>query len=357
MKSHMFFAVLVSALFCAVFAQKRLGTFTTRAHGVRGEVFAINDQILEIRGFYYDGKATSTYFWVSSGPTIRSGTAALVTKGCNDKPLPAYNNATVQIELPNEMRLSQITFLAVWCDAFHVNFGEVQFTSEDVKGVPVATGPSLCGSKGTFPVQRGWNCEELNMNYQVRWQVIGSMLDVELVGKVDRGQYMGFGVSGRDTRTTMLNADVVIAHDEGIPGTAVDYHLSARMPCFDGLGVCPDVGNIRGNGTNNVDRVESSRQNDMLRVQYTRPLVASDAATDKPISVGFSENTYVVWAIGPIIDGLPHFHGGRMAFPRVDVVFMFGREPVDNCATLLSLAPSSIPEVTEPTMEPSLWGI
>lgn len=55
-----------------------------------------------------------------------------------------------------------------------------------------------------FPVEKDWNCEELNEEFQVRWVVDEENLNVELVGRIGPAQYMGFGPSGSDKRTDMI---------------------------------------------------------------------------------------------------------------------------------------------------------
>ncbi len=36
------------------------------AHGVSGEVFAINDKTLRLKNFNYDGQAPTAYFWAGN---------------------------------------------------------------------------------------------------------------------------------------------------------------------------------------------------------------------------------------------------------------------------------------------------
>ena len=58
----------------------------------------------------------------------------------------------------------------------------------------------------------GFNCEPLTEDFHVRWRISGDNLDVELLGRVERGTYMGFGISGLpQTQTLMTGADAVVA--------------------------------------------------------------------------------------------------------------------------------------------------
>ena len=48
-------------------------------------------------------------------------------------------------------------------------------------------------------------------------------------------QYMAFGISGDDTRTFMVGADVVVTWVDGDGPQAVDYYLSGRVQVSDNL--------------------------------------------------------------------------------------------------------------------------
>jgi len=182
----------------------------------------------------------------------------------------------------------------------------------------------------------GFNCESLDDGYQVRWQVDGDSLNIELLGVIFPNQYMGFGRSGQDNVTFMLMSDVTVADisEEG-DVRARDYYLFLRNACNDaGFGVCEDSVAGLGNDVSGVSGIR--RSDDVALIRYTRPLAPSDAVTDfentTPISVAPGVLTYVAWAIGPIdTNGQPLFHS---RFPPGNVAFEFGREPLDNCTAL-----------------------
>ena len=64
--------LLVSLLFhLLVFAtsvggRKYLGSLTRYAHGISGEVFMVNEQMLRILGFEYDGEAPDAHFLIGT---------------------------------------------------------------------------------------------------------------------------------------------------------------------------------------------------------------------------------------------------------------------------------------------------
>lgn len=63
---------LVSLLFhllvlsITVSGRKYLGSLTQHAHGISGEVFMVNEQMLRILGFEYDGEAPDAHFLIGT---------------------------------------------------------------------------------------------------------------------------------------------------------------------------------------------------------------------------------------------------------------------------------------------------
>jgi hypothetical protein len=188
---------------------------------------------------------------------------------------------------------------------------------------------------------QGFNCQPLHEDLQVRWQVNGDSLDIELIGNIDESVYMGFGISGSDIDTKMVGADAVLCDEFEGQFRAVDFYLSAKQPCTNGAGVCAD----QPNGlTNDISLVSGGRDasTGITVVRYTRPLTPSNLganvggqAVDRSISVQPGESTFVVWAIGPVDggSGLPQFHS--IAYPSDDVSIEFGRSVQDNCEPLV----------------------
>ena len=50
----------------SVSGKKYIGSFTNYAHGISGEVFAINEQMLRILDFEFDGDAPDVHFTVGT---------------------------------------------------------------------------------------------------------------------------------------------------------------------------------------------------------------------------------------------------------------------------------------------------
>ena len=213
-----------------------LSSFTTRSHQVAGDLYVISERVLQIRNYVYDGDGPAAYFWIDASATPSSGGRVAADAspgfGCamdiGDTRLPFANGITQNIELPEGTTITDYVggSLSVWCERFAVNFGEALIPSSiSVPAVDDALdcfegedddGEEEDGDGEDIPAiavtPEGFNCEPLNEDYQVRWRISGDNLDVELLGRIETGTYMGFGISGRpQTDTFMIGADAVVA--------------------------------------------------------------------------------------------------------------------------------------------------
>lgn len=204
-----------------------LGALWTNAHLVAGDVYLLSENVLEIRGFTYDGTAPAAYFWADTNPTPSVNGQVLSdgspSNGCaqkvGDPILPAAISITQRVEFPDGLTIRDFLggSFSVWCESFAANFGSIQLPSTlDEAEIPFQ-GPDLECTEGINDVPlivktaESYNCEPLNEDFQVRWKVNGEIIDFELVGMIPDDTYMAFGVSGATDRTFMIGADVVIA--------------------------------------------------------------------------------------------------------------------------------------------------
>lgn len=87
------------------------------------------------------------------------------------------------------------------------------------------------------------NCRELlDSRLQVKWQIEGEYIYIELSGRIQENEYMAFGISGYQGRPQMQGADVVVAFYDNRTRTfrAEDYYMSHLSQCDGKQGVCPD---------------------------------------------------------------------------------------------------------------------
>ncbi|XP_076750805.1 protein Skeletor, isoforms B/C isoform X2 [Xylocopa sonorina] len=108
---------------------KLIGPLEMYAHGIKGDVYAVDDFTIFIKGFCYDGTGPDAFFWVgnSTSPSPQGYIVPYpeVEKGREPKVLKTYNNTDIILKLPDGIRIRDIKWLSVWCRRFTVNFGVV----------------------------------------------------------------------------------------------------------------------------------------------------------------------------------------------------------------------------------------
>ncbi|XP_015594901.1 protein Skeletor, isoforms B/C isoform X2 [Cephus cinctus] len=290
-------------------------------HGVSSEpVVVVDAQTLLIPGFSYDGEAPDAKFWVGPGPSPTPQGIRVPDENGKVVPLRRYDRKTIVLTLPDDLTIHQLGHFGVWCEAFTVDFGHVKIP----QGLNVP--PSL-KMLGVSP-QSKLNCEVLedNLAFEVRWAVAGDSIVIQLVGKLDAGKYMSFGLSPNTERSIMVGGDVVVAwvDKQTLQGYAVDYFLDAKSQCSGGRGSCPDT-RIQEN-TNSVRLLNAAMVNGYSIVTYQRPLKASDELDQRVRTNG---SQAIIWAIGPLNErNEVSFHSDYL---KTTKLIEFGRPPAWNC--------------------------
>ena len=96
----------------------------TLGHGVEGEVKVEGDKIV-VENFSYDGTAPDAFFYVgTSGCPSGAG-----TRLGGDKPLGRHSRQRVELELPNNIRAGELTFVSVVLSMFVSCAGDVTWVS------------------------------------------------------------------------------------------------------------------------------------------------------------------------------------------------------------------------------------
>ncbi|CAL8071837.1 unnamed protein product [Orchesella dallaii] len=158
----------------------------------------------------------------------------------------------------------------------------------------------------------------------------------------DPGNYMSFGLSGESDRSVMLGADAVVGWLDQSTGRGhvTDYYLERKSVCKGNTGSCPDV--QWKEGTNNVRMLSAASVNGFTILTFQRKLGAADIY-DKAILTNGSQP--VIWAVGPIKDGLAHYHFLRN---KDDLYIDFGRSPRWECPE-----PEAEPETSQNSPSPA----
>ncbi|KAL7307222.1 hypothetical protein TKK_0000944 [Trichogramma kaykai] len=102
----------------------RVGSFTSFAHALSGDVYVVDEYTLFVKNFSYDGTAPNAVFWVgNSSMPMPDGTPISYPEhhSRNPSPLGYYKNADILLKLPYNMRVRDIKYLSVWCQRFTDN--------------------------------------------------------------------------------------------------------------------------------------------------------------------------------------------------------------------------------------------
>nr|CAD7590122.1 unnamed protein product [Timema genevievae] len=287
-------------------------------HAVSSEnIVVVDAQTLLIPSFSYDGEAPDAKFWVGRGPKPSSQGVRVADENGKEEPLRRYDRKTIVLTLPGDLTVFDIGHFGVWCEAFAVDFGHIRVPARSLN-VP----PSLhmLGSK--------LNCEVLwdDLALEVRWAVAGDSVVMQLVSKLEDGEYMSFGLSGDDSRSRMIGGDVVVAwvDKDTLKGYAQDYFLDSKSQCAGTRGSCPD-NRLRDN-TNSVRLLNAAMVNGYSIVTYQRPLVSQDEL-DRTVLTNGSQA--VIWAVGPLNSrNEVSYHS---ITSKGDLLLEFGRTPKWNC--------------------------
>lgn len=121
-------------------AQEDEGTFvgalTTKNHGVKGNVHAVDKKTLVIKNFEYDGQGPDAFFWV--GTDDLPGDVGTILPYPFDGKFFKYDDANapiltgrfdgskdIKLTLPEEVDVTDLKWISVWCRQFSVNFGDL----------------------------------------------------------------------------------------------------------------------------------------------------------------------------------------------------------------------------------------
>ncbi|XP_067006992.1 protein Skeletor, isoforms B/C [Anabrus simplex] len=277
-----------------------LPEFKRLAHGLRsGNISVLDAKTFYIPNLHYDGAGPDAYFWVGNG----SEPTPLGIKVANEvgslEPLRGYQGEDIEIQLPGNLTVYDIDWLAVWCVQYRHNFGHVMIPKD--LDVPPALGQTKITTSSTTPdprEEKPTNCRSLlGDRLQVQWELQGDMVQIQLAARMREDQWMSFGLSGEQGRSRMVGGDVVVAFYDSERGTfrAEDYYLSATSQCDGKGGACPDE---RIGGRNDVTLVSGERKNGVTTIVYRRPLQTNEPINDRGIPSDGEVN--VIAAIGPL---------------------------------------------------------
>merc|ERR1712226_1111072 len=141
--SMKYFLVLsaLAAISTNVFGEDaKVGEFNNRAHGIGGTVYILDEKTLLVKGFTYDGAGPDAFFWVGTqgSPSSVGTILPYPFEGkfyeYEDQSAPIlskrFNGEEIVLTLPDNLKATDIKWLSVWCRAFQVNFGDLNFPED-----------------------------------------------------------------------------------------------------------------------------------------------------------------------------------------------------------------------------------
>ncbi|XP_064550220.1 protein Skeletor, isoforms B/C isoform X1 [Drosophila montana] len=280
-----------------------LPEFRRLAHGLRSSNISVLDaKTFYIPNLHYDGAGPDAYFWVGNGSEPNLMGIKVPNEVGSLDPLRSYQGEDIEIQLPGSLTVYDIDWLSVWCVEYRHNFGHV-FIPKDLD-VPPALGqtkitPSWWYSPTTTTPRPVYsNCREVLPNkLQVKWELQGEYIQIELFGRITEDQYMAFGLSGANGRPQMAQSDVVVAFYDTNARVfrAEDYFISDLSQCDGQRGVCPDE---RIGARNNVIVVSGDRKSGVTSIRYKRLLQTNEPIYDMPIPI--DREVSIIAAVGPL---------------------------------------------------------
>ncbi|CAB3258621.1 unnamed protein product [Arctia plantaginis] len=225
------------------------------------------------------------------------------------EPLRAYKGEDVRLELPGGTTVFDIKWVSVWDQRTRTSLASVL--------VPDALNVPPADTKHHDYESKLPHCKQLHRDYQVSWEVFGNQITFELAAHISEDEYMAFGISGSETSSSMLGADVAVAQYDGAlqRGLATDYNITALAPCVQVLGAWRGVCRDDRLGALDSNQVFTARRDDGLTVVSYRRNLQPMEPIDREWVVG--RPMYVVWAVGRLDhEREPAFH---RLYPKRDV--------------------------------------
>ncbi|BFF91520.1 protein Skeletor [Drosophila madeirensis] len=273
-----------------------LPEFKRLAHGLRSSNISVLDaKTFYIPNLHYDGAGPDAYFWVGNGSEPNIMGIKVPNEVGSLEPLRGYQGEDIEIQLPGSLTVYDIDWLAVWCVEYRHNFGHVYIPRD--MDVPPALGQTKITTT-TTPRPVYSNCREILPNkLQVKWELQGEYLQIELFGRITEDQYMAFGLSGANGRAQMSQSDVVVAFYDTNARVfrAEDYFISDLSQCDGQRGACPDE---RIGARNDVHVLSGDRKNGVTSIRYKRLLQTNEVIYDSAIPI--DREVSVIAAIGPL---------------------------------------------------------
>ena len=207
----------------------------------------------------------------------------------------------------------------------------------------------------------------------VAWESFPPQLTIQLAGHIGEDEYMAFGVSGEQGKSSMKGGDVAVAYMDEYLGHVEDYNLTARLfgkrtwpseaIILFSRSVCHMVQGQQGGacsdlllgGSNNNQLHTATRENGVTVITYRTTF--GNLADGGDLAVPEEGPVSVIWAMGKMAERAhrvkePSFHH---SYTRQHVQIDFGqKEHTDDCFAFNTdrkeiLTPWPIPPIWDAT--------
>lgn len=98
----------------------RTAELSNNAHGVSGTIKVLNDCVIEVTNFNYDGGGPAVYFYAGVDQNYRSNAFPIGRRLSGQQ----WVNETLLLTIPEGKSLDDFNSLSVWCFDFNANFGD-----------------------------------------------------------------------------------------------------------------------------------------------------------------------------------------------------------------------------------------
>ncbi|XP_072014296.1 uncharacterized protein [Amphiura filiformis] len=104
----------------------RQGSSSLTAHNVQGTVHVADERTIIVEGFVYDGRGPDAYFWAGrTGQPDTTGDIIHIDSFNSPRPLGQYGSDTKPLILTLPRRITDYTWISVWCRLARASFAEV----------------------------------------------------------------------------------------------------------------------------------------------------------------------------------------------------------------------------------------
>ncbi len=130
----------IAAFAVAANGEVKVGKFRNLHHGIAGTVYAVDEHTLRIEDFEYDGAGPDAFFWV--GTQGRPSSVGTILPYPFDGRFYEYEDGNapilegrfdkkeIKLTLPDNLKVSELKWMSVWCRAYRVNFGDIFFPDD-----------------------------------------------------------------------------------------------------------------------------------------------------------------------------------------------------------------------------------